>query len=254
MTYIEWMDELKKNLLSIPRDERERVASYFSEIYADKRDAGFSERQIIEEFGPPYDAAKRVLGEDYSSRAYSITETERNISAGETENTPPRQRSTERDSLRHGDLNGAYYGGNAQRPQPRSTTYKPQPAPVFQQQAQQQAQPQANPQVNSAPDSPKEKKPSVWKIFWKTVAILIVALLCGFSAYSAVYCVSSVIFNAIDCIDLFSHMYINEAVISLGIVLIFLGLALTLVALAIIFARLAVKKIKALNAMCKEKI
>ena len=65
MTYIDWMDELNKNLLSLPREERARVTSYFSEMYADKRDAGFSEKQIIAEFGAPYDAAKRVLGEEY---------------------------------------------------------------------------------------------------------------------------------------------------------------------------------------------
>ncbi len=68
MTYNEWRDELKSNLLSVSENERRRVLDYYAEAYADRRDAGFSEREIIEDFGAPYDAAKRILDEnrDYS--------------------------------------------------------------------------------------------------------------------------------------------------------------------------------------------
>ncbi len=63
MTYIQWRDELDGYLRILPKDEREKVFDYFSEMYADKRDAGFKEREIIAEFGAPYDAAQRILHE-----------------------------------------------------------------------------------------------------------------------------------------------------------------------------------------------
>ena len=64
MTYNEWRDELKSNLLSVSDNERRRVLDYYAEAYADRREAGFSEREIIEEFGAPYDAAQRILNEN----------------------------------------------------------------------------------------------------------------------------------------------------------------------------------------------
>lgn len=64
MTYNEWRDELKSNLLCVSESERRRVLDYYAEAYADRRDAGFSEREIIEEFGAPYDAAQRILSEN----------------------------------------------------------------------------------------------------------------------------------------------------------------------------------------------
>ena len=65
MTYNEWRDELKSNLLSVSDSERRRVLDYYAEAYADRREAGFSEREIIDEFGAPYDAAQRILSENY---------------------------------------------------------------------------------------------------------------------------------------------------------------------------------------------
>ena len=67
MTYNEWRDELKSNLLCVPENERRRVLDYYAEAYADRRDAGFSEREIIEDFGAPYDAAQRILSENRES-------------------------------------------------------------------------------------------------------------------------------------------------------------------------------------------
>ncbi|MDE7401549.1 MAG: DUF1700 domain-containing protein [Clostridia bacterium] len=61
MTYIKWKDEVESYLVGMPQDEKQKLFSYFSEMYADKRDAGISEEQIIEEFGAPYDVAKRIL-------------------------------------------------------------------------------------------------------------------------------------------------------------------------------------------------
>ena len=64
MTYNEWRDELKSNLLSVSESERRRVLDYYAEAYADRRDAGFTEREIIQDFGAPYDAAQRILSEN----------------------------------------------------------------------------------------------------------------------------------------------------------------------------------------------
>ena len=66
MTYTEWRDELKSNLLSVSEAERKRVLEYYAEAYADRREAGFSETEIIAQFGAPYDAAQRILQEDVS--------------------------------------------------------------------------------------------------------------------------------------------------------------------------------------------
>lgn len=64
MTYNEWRDELKSNLLCVSESERRRVLDYYAEAYADRREAGFSEREIIEEFGAPYDAAQSMLADN----------------------------------------------------------------------------------------------------------------------------------------------------------------------------------------------
>ena len=72
MTYTEWRDELKSNLLCVSQSEQKRVLEYYAEAYADRREAGYSEREIIEQFGPPYDAAQRILNED--GGAYEVPE------------------------------------------------------------------------------------------------------------------------------------------------------------------------------------
>ncbi len=63
MTYNEWRDELNSNLLCVSDAERRRVLDYYAEAYADRREAGFSEREITDGFGAPYDAAQRILNE-----------------------------------------------------------------------------------------------------------------------------------------------------------------------------------------------
>ena len=75
MTYNEWRDELKSNLLSVSEGERRKVLDYYAEAYADRREAGFSEREIIEDFGAPYDAAQRILAENRGDE-YSYEPTE----------------------------------------------------------------------------------------------------------------------------------------------------------------------------------
>lgn len=68
MTYNEWRDELKNNLLCVSESERRRVLDYYAEAYADRRDAGFTEREIIDDFGAPYDAAQRILYDGFDER------------------------------------------------------------------------------------------------------------------------------------------------------------------------------------------
>lgn len=80
MKYNEWRDELKNNLLSVSESERRRVLDYYAEAYADRRDAGYTEREIIEEFGAPYDAAQRILSENaygYGEEPYDYAREER---------------------------------------------------------------------------------------------------------------------------------------------------------------------------------
>lgn len=79
MTYTEWRDELKNNLLSVSESERRRVLDYYAEAYADRREAGFSEHEIIEYFGAPYDAAQRILCDrsDYSDEFFDDAKSER---------------------------------------------------------------------------------------------------------------------------------------------------------------------------------
>lgn len=74
MRYNEWRDELKNNLFNVSESERRRVLDYYAEAYADRREAGYSERQIIEDFGAPYDAAQRILINIYDSREEGIEE------------------------------------------------------------------------------------------------------------------------------------------------------------------------------------
>lgn len=80
MTYIKWKDEVESYLVSLPNDEKQKIFSYFSEMYADKRDAGKSEAQIIEEFGAPYDVAKKILAESRDAGAQPSNPT--NVSGG----------------------------------------------------------------------------------------------------------------------------------------------------------------------------
>lgn len=83
MTYNEWRDELKNNLLSVSESERQKVLDYYAEAYADRREAGFSEREIIADFGAPYDAAQRILCDrsDYSDDPFNGEKRERESKA-----------------------------------------------------------------------------------------------------------------------------------------------------------------------------
>lgn len=87
MKYNEWRDELKNNLLSVSEAERRRVLDYYAEAYADRRDAGFTEREIIDDFGAPYDAAQRILSEN--PEPYSESPRQRKETTRERERYAP---------------------------------------------------------------------------------------------------------------------------------------------------------------------
>ena len=69
MTYIKWKDEVESYLGNLSASEKQKVFSYFAEMYADKRDAGLSEESIIESFGAPYDVARRILADNKDNPA-----------------------------------------------------------------------------------------------------------------------------------------------------------------------------------------
>ncbi len=64
MTYIEWRDELSGYLTGLSETERKKIFDYYSEMYADKRDLGRSEKDAIADFGAPYDVAQKILSGD----------------------------------------------------------------------------------------------------------------------------------------------------------------------------------------------
>lgn len=68
MRYNEWITQLNANLLNVSEEERRRVIDYYAEAYADRRAAGFSETEIIDGFGAPYDAAQLVSESENSQK------------------------------------------------------------------------------------------------------------------------------------------------------------------------------------------
>lgn len=66
MTKFEWERQLKKGISGLPDSEQQRVLDYYSELFSDKIDAGMSEREIIAEFGNPYDVANKILVDFYN--------------------------------------------------------------------------------------------------------------------------------------------------------------------------------------------
>ncbi|MCM1289120.1 MAG: DUF1700 domain-containing protein [Corallococcus sp.] len=65
MTKFEWERQLKKGISGLPKSEQQRVLEYYNELFSDKIDAGMREREIIAEFGNPYDVANKLLVDFY---------------------------------------------------------------------------------------------------------------------------------------------------------------------------------------------
>jgi len=59
-------DKLFLNALSpLPHQERKKMLAYYDEIFADKIEAGVSEKDILEDFGAPEECARKILEEQY---------------------------------------------------------------------------------------------------------------------------------------------------------------------------------------------
>ena len=69
MTYRQWEKAFRKRLAGLPREERERAADYYGELYGDKRDAGVPESEIVCGFGDPKEAADRIFAEYGGTKA-----------------------------------------------------------------------------------------------------------------------------------------------------------------------------------------
>ena len=60
----EWERRFLKGLKPLAGKERNEALEYYREIYGDKIDAGFSEEEILREFGKPEDCARKILEEN----------------------------------------------------------------------------------------------------------------------------------------------------------------------------------------------
>lgn len=68
MTYKVWERKLKKGINALPKEERERVAEYYREMYDEMRIGGRSESSILAEFGSPERCAQQALTEGKTTR------------------------------------------------------------------------------------------------------------------------------------------------------------------------------------------
>lgn len=66
MTKYEWEKELKRNLAKLPADEINRAIAFYDELFADKAEQGYSEREVVNEFGNPFDVANSII-RDYEA-------------------------------------------------------------------------------------------------------------------------------------------------------------------------------------------
>lgn len=71
MTKYEWERELKRNLARLPIDEQNRALAFYDELFADKAEQGYSEREVVKEFGNPFDVATAII-RDYETEHGAI--------------------------------------------------------------------------------------------------------------------------------------------------------------------------------------
>ncbi len=60
MNYIEWRYKLQGEIALLAEDEQATILSYYDELFSDKTDEGFSEREILKAFGAPEDVATEL--------------------------------------------------------------------------------------------------------------------------------------------------------------------------------------------------
>lgn len=64
MTKKIWEKRLLSKLRPLRRAERKKILDYYREMYGDKAEAGYSEAEILAEFGSPEACAARILAEE----------------------------------------------------------------------------------------------------------------------------------------------------------------------------------------------
>ncbi len=64
MTYRQWEWEMKCLLRGFPRNEARSIIAYYQEIYGDKKEAGFSDSEILLEFGTPEECYEKIQNEN----------------------------------------------------------------------------------------------------------------------------------------------------------------------------------------------
>lgn len=69
----QWENQFFRQLKPLPKEERERILEYYREMYGDKREAGFSEEEILLEFGSPAACAARILNEEREAGAPAVS-------------------------------------------------------------------------------------------------------------------------------------------------------------------------------------
>ena len=148
MTYNEWRDELKNNLLSVSEAERKRVLDYYGEAYADRREAGFTEREIIADFGAPYDAAQRIL---YGDDGGNFEQSPRY----RYEESRPDPRNSARRPEHYDDRRSGYYQDDYYQ-------REREPLPPLAREPQPQAQPQPQPQPQNSAATAKKSGNLTW--------------------------------------------------------------------------------------------
>lgn len=64
MTQNQWEKELKRYLSPLSKTEQNKIIDYYREMYGDKLDAGYTEAEILAEFGSPQVCAGRMIAEN----------------------------------------------------------------------------------------------------------------------------------------------------------------------------------------------
>jgi uncharacterized membrane protein len=64
MTAKEWLEILEVKVKVLPKDERDGIMSYYSEMIADGIESGTSEEEFINSLGNPNDVANKILAEN----------------------------------------------------------------------------------------------------------------------------------------------------------------------------------------------
>ena len=63
MTKKQWFARLGRFIGGLPAEERKKIFDYYEELYADKRESGMTEWEILAEFGNPQEVAGKILSE-----------------------------------------------------------------------------------------------------------------------------------------------------------------------------------------------